>query len=277
MGTLGGKPVVLELTGEQESSQYTGEYGPPYFFSSYYFVWGGQRRDVLSEGYSNSQPLILVERVWPSASANNGPCELPPTNTGIWQAVQRLGPMLTGTWTDKATRRTTHFELHEDYTGAVQYEAVAFKVKAKQSCRIPNYQSNGSYIDYTRQASWQGPHLLGPDTLQPTWHQLQCPSPQQIRQQLAVLLTHTDCKGNVYGMEQNRWLNYNGDGLLCWTDVTSKITAANMPGQLVEEHTYELATGQEYRVADWLHPNKLREVGHLPLRIMLPRTPERAH
>lgn len=249
VGTLGGQPVVLELTGEL---------GDSYAAGSYYFEWGGQARSLAAWVTRQNQPLFLVESTIPYMPEPDEKKDAA-HDTGTWRAMQRLGPVLTGTWTDCKTHRTAWFELHEEYTGAVQYEEVTFEKQAKRNCHIPSTQTEGSYLNYARYATWQGLRLLGPDASRLTWQQLQCPTPQQIRRELAVLLAQTNCDNGIFGKEQNRWVNYNSDGLLCWTDVTATITAANMPGQRVEEHTYDLATGQECRVADWLRPDKLRE------------------
>ncbi|MGI4870612.1 MAG: hypothetical protein ACRYFX_05470 [Janthinobacterium lividum] len=265
VGTLGEQPVVLELTGQQDE-QGSGKYGQPYYFGRYYFGWGGEKRDLSSEGYRNDQPLVLLETRIPHNMYDSQDPNDMPSLTGTWQALERLGPVLTGTWTDKATRRTTRFELHEDYTGAVRYEDLEVRIEAKETCRIPNHQVDGSYEYYQRGANWWGPHLLEPDTLRPAWQQLQCPVPRQIRQQLAGLLTHTDCNGKVYCMQKNKLLEYNGDGFVTCTDVWSTITAASQPSQHVEEHTYDLTTGKECRIADWLRPDKLREVRQLAIR-----------
>jgi hypothetical protein len=264
VGTLGGQPVVLELIG-QPGEHYEGGYEPPSYAGHYYFGWGGEERTVSSAGYRADQPLLLVERIiW------NGPEEEPaglyaeePPSTGTWQAQQPIGPFLTGIWTDKATRRTTRFTLHEDYTGAVRYEEREARRQAPKPCQIPNHQAPGTYEDYRRTASWWGPHLLGPDTLRPAWQQLQCPVPQQVQQQLAALLAQTDCSGHIRGRQKSRLIAYNGDNLLSCTDVWSTITAAFQPSQHIEEHTYDLATGKECSITDWLRPNKLGEVQQL--------------
>jgi hypothetical protein len=252
VGTLGGQPVVLELV-VWPSTQNAG--------GTYYFGWGGQVRQVSAQVTNPDQPLFLVESTIPYTPEADDEKDAAQV-TGTWQATQRLGPTLTGIWTDKKTRRTARFELHENYDGTVRYEEIRSYIEAKDSCRVAG-QLQGHWYYLRRDATWYNLHLVGPDTLRPAWRRLQCPVPQTRKQQLAALLTRTNCSGDAYGITRSKLVNYNGDGLFCWTDVTSITTAENMPGERVEEHTYDLATGQEYRVADWLRPDKLREIGQL--------------
>ncbi len=262
VGTLGGQPVVLELM-VWPSTQNVG--------GTYYFSWGGQAREVSAQVAGPDQPLFLVESTIPYTVETDDAKDAAQV-TGTWQATQRLGPTLTGIWTDKKTRRTARFELHENYGGAVRYEEIHSFIEAKDSCRVAG-QLPGHWYYLRRDAAWYDLHLVGPDTLRPAWQRLQCPIPQKRKQQLAALLARTNCSGQAYGLTRSKVVNYNGNGLFCWTDVMSITTAANMPGQLVEEHTYDLATGREYRIADWLRPDKRREVGQLAIAYYVAQNP----
>ena len=188
---------------------------------------------ISSEGYDNYQPLRLVETRIPTNQYTDDPADQPDT-TSIWQAVQRLEPVLTGTWTDKKTRRTARFELHENYTGAVRYEKVDFRMQAKDSCQV---QEQGFYETRLRYTAQRNMHLLGPDTMRPALRRMQCPTPQQMHRQLAALLTQTNCNGSAFGIDKYKLVYYNGNGLLSFTAVTATVTAANLPSQSVEEHT----------------------------------------
>ena len=265
VGTLGGQPVVLELLVWPGTQNVGG---------TYYFNWGGQAREVSAQATGPDQPLFLVESTIPATPEVEDEKDAAQV-TGTWQATQCLGPTLTGIWTDKKTRRTARFELHENYDGVVRYEEIHSCIEAKDSCRVAG-QLPGHWYYLQRDATWYSLHLVGPDTLRPAWQRLQCPIPQMRKQQLAALLARTNCSAQAYGLTKSKVVNYNGDGLFCWTDVTSITTAANMPGQLVEEHTYNLATGQECRVADWLRPNKRREVGQLAGAYYAAQTPDGA-
>jgi hypothetical protein len=202
-GTVGGRPVVLELTVEANPSSSKKELrcAGSYFYER---VAGGNLTLTAAEPYRAKQPLRLTE----------GP-------GGTWQATQPLGPVLTGTWTSPTGRRRP-FELREDYHDAVRYEILTHKAKG-DACPKENMLP-AAWYPHAR-LTQQFLHLLGPDTLRPALRRLQCPPPAHRRALVRAAAHHVldDCTDveksisirlNAYGLlalDEGEYVNeYNG-------------------------------------------------------------------
>lgn len=159
-GTVGSRPVVLELTVEVNpySSKKELRCVGSYFYER---LAGGNILLSAAEPYRAKQPLRLTE----------GP-------SSVWQATQPLGPVLTGTWTGPNGRRLP-FALHEDYQDAVRYEILTTEAKGK-SCPKSDDMVPAAWAPYAH-LTQQFLHLLEPDTLRPALRQLQCPAPTRRR------------------------------------------------------------------------------------------------
>ena len=256
VGTLGGQPVVVELTGTQS----WGRTGTG-FSGSYYFQWGGPAYSLtMPEHFRSDKPLLLIEQ------SDNHEAD----TTATWRSVQRLGATLTGTWTDKRTRRTARFALHESYAGAVRYEVLDETVYSGDSCR---WGSDGKDIYYRRgYVQWESLHLLGPDTLRPALCRLQCLTPGKRRRAMRRQLPELNCNEGppiTFGVLSQVLVNYNSDGLLAITTIAGDDVGAAYPMDGPTEHLYDLTTGRACRLVDWLRAEKMAEFRQLLTRYLV--------
>jgi len=205
-GTVGGRPVLLELMVDSAESSYPRKFlrcQGSYFYER---LAGGDLQLQAAEPYRAQQPLRLTE----------GP-------GGTWQATQPLGPVLTGTWTGP-TGRQLPFALREDYQDAVRYEFLTHKAKGNACPNEEGGMLPAAWAPYAH-LTQQFLHLLGPDTLRPALRRLQCLPPARRRTLVRAAAHHTidDCTDtaksiritlNAYGLlaiDEDEYVNeYNG-------------------------------------------------------------------
>jgi hypothetical protein len=205
-GTVGGRPVLLELTVDATDSYYPKRglrCQGSYFYER---RAGGDLQLQAAEPYRAQQPLRLTE----------GP-------GGTWQATQPLGPVLTGTWTGPTGRRLP-FALREDYQDAVRYELLAHKANGNACPNVEGDMLPAAWAPYAH-LTQQFLHLRGADTLRPALRRLQCPPPARRRALTRAAAHHAidDCTDtdksirinlNAYGLlavEEDEYVNeYNG-------------------------------------------------------------------
>ena len=251
-GLVGKLPVTVELT-----------IGPAYAGDSvrcvghyYYDRVGGQLALTASMPWQPGKPLALAEMVETPDGTT-----LPAT--ARWQAAQPAGPVLTGTWTS-ATGRQLPFALHEDYHGAVRYELL---METADGGTCQTTEENGGQ-GYRLQATEYFLHLLGPDTLQPGLRQLQCPVPSQRRAQLQQELKSLGCDEERYGTSTYREVTYNANGLLSLVQTNDESLGGAYPLGTNTACTYDLTTGKQCDVRDWLRPDQAGAIAALFDRAM---------
>lgn len=204
-GTVGGRPVTVELTFEPAHGR-----EPAACRGSYYYGSGTGGTLVLESGpaFHPDQPLALTE--------------LSDTEkrliTGQWRASQPAGPVLSGTWASPGGRRLP-FVLCEAYQDArhrqlaVRYEILTENVEGP----LPSREDGGSALENPANGPSEATlersylHLLGPDTLRPSLRQLQCPGPARRRAQMRAALLDKPVPEETEGITD---ITFNNYGLL---------------------------------------------------------------
>ncbi len=231
-GTVGGRPVVLELTvavnpdSFKKEVQCTGSY-------FYERLAGGDILLKAAEPYRAKQPLRLTE----------GP-------GGVWQATQPLGPVLTGTWMGPNGRRLP-FALHEDYQDAVRYEILTTEAKGK-ACPKSDDMVPAAWAPYAH-LTQQFLHLLGPDTLRPALRLLQCPPPA--RRRVLVRATARKTVDDCTNSYRTTMVRLNAYGLLALDegDYVNEYNGSRPHGES-SNRLYDLRAGRWLTLEDVLRP-----------------------
>ncbi|OON70063.1 hypothetical protein [Hymenobacter sp. CRA2] len=252
VGTVGKLPAVLELTIPAAGS------AEP-LSGAYYYERRGQELLLSAPAkYQPGQPLLLNEG-WPKP---DNPAETVPT--GRWRAAQPAGPVLNGTWESADGRHRLPFALREDYTGAVRYELLR-----ETATGAPCPPAAEEEVPHPRppEVGRVFLHLLGPDTLQPALRPLQCPLPEQRRNQLAVELDALDCE-STFGQYGFVMVVLNGYGLLGLQLDESEDTGGAYPNNQQELQTFDLMTGKQVHTADWLRPGQEKALQRLLTRYL---------
>ena len=242
VGTVGGQPVVVELTVTVPSfpddipnnSECIGQY---------YDTRSGVVYGLQSDGL-----------FWP-----NHPLELigGQDATGItrrWCATQRFGPYLSGTCVSGSGRAPVPFLLRESYTGAVRYEVLREEVRGRVGRNY--FGEPDSSIIITEHL-----HLLGPDTARPALAKLQCPRlarRQRARQALSAKLTPTpEDMAAVYDRSTAVMLN-EADILACHEYLTESVVMKHRSEYSGRYRVFDLRTGQPLDVLAQLRPGGLQ-------------------
>jgi hypothetical protein len=239
-GTVGGRPVLLELTVDfMDSYPRKGLRCQGSYF--YERLASGDLLLQAAEPYQAQQPLRLTE----------GP-------GSTWQATQPLGPVLTGTWTGPTGHRLP-FALREDYQDAVRYELLTHEANGNACPNAEGDMLPAAWAPYAH-LTQQFLHLLGPDTLRPALRRLQCPPPSRRRTLVRAAAHHTidDCTDTDKSIK----INLNAYGLLS-IDEGDYVNEYNgsRPHAESRSRLYDLRAGRWLPLEEVLRP----EATSLPL------------
>jgi hypothetical protein len=240
-GTVGGQPVTMELTIDSTEASpgkklaCTGRY--------YYGRANGGLLDLAATGtYQSRQRLQLQESSGSKA-------------TGIWQATQPAGSLLSGTWRSPGGKLLP-FSLREDYTdeqghlAAVRYEVLVESLVLP--CQLERYEDETEEQYRTRFENAPNGydqwflHLLGPDTLRRSLRALQCPVPRERRQLVRAAAKENGCNYHSESLH----VDYNDYGLLAWSEAwTDEFEGGARPGHGQRAAVYDLRTGRVITMA----------------------------
>jgi hypothetical protein len=241
-GTVGGRPVTVELTFEPAHGR-----EPAACRGSYYYGYGtgGTLALESSAAFHPGQPLALTE--------------LSDTEkriiTGQWRASQPAGPVLSGTWAGPGGRPLP-FVLREAYQDArhrqlaVRYEILTEDAEGplpEPEARLADGSAEAELATLTRSYL----HLLGPDTLRPALRQLQCPGPAQRRAEMRAYLRDKPVQEETEGISN---VTFNDYGLLSVSTFQTWYTGGARFGHSAGNTLYNLAAGAPLELAQLLRP-----------------------
>ena len=248
-GTVGNLPVTIELAVESKWAFLHGDSSA--CEGSYSYDRSGTPLSLYAVRFSPDKPLQLQETQFLNRQAV----------TGRWQALQPLGPAVSGTWTSADGKRRLPFLLREDYQDAVRYEVLTAAATGRL-CDLEDLQGgiNGPHATLAREYL----HLLGPDTVRPGLRRLQCPVPARRRAQL-----HRDARReNCVYLNEEVGVGLNGYGLLSTDQLqTEEGFGRPHPSYRVSETVYDLHTGRVLTLADFLRP----QTDSVLLQLIVPR------
>ena len=233
-GTVGGRPVLLELTVDSTTDfRRKGLRCEGSYF--YERLTGGTLALKTAGPYQPGQPLRLVE-----------------DPTGTWQAEQPLGPGLTGTWTSRTGRRLP-FALREDYQGAVRYEMLATTARGHACPPDPEMPTQYAAWSPFAELTHSYLHLLGPDTLRPALRRLQCPVPARRRALVRAEARTDDHDCTLVEQDVRVWLNAYGLLSVSEGEYVNEYNGSR-PHAESRPVLYDLRTGRPLTLAEVLRP-----------------------
>lgn len=244
-GTVGGRPVTVELTFEPAHGR-----EPAACRGSYYYGYGTGGTLALenSAGFRPGQPLALTE--------------LSDTEkriiSGQWRASQPAGPVLSGTWAS-SSGQPVPFALREAYQDArhrqlaVRYELLTENTEAPlpppEDGEPADESPAGGPSEVTLERSYL--HLLGPDTLRPALRQLQCPGPARRQAEMRAALRDKPVPEETEGISD---ITFNDYGLLSVSTFQTWYSGGAHFGHSAGNVLYDLATGAPLALAQLLRP-----------------------
>jgi hypothetical protein len=225
-GTLGGRPVQLELNVLPTTSPYLYAVGSADIDGLFRYLDSGEVIESLMQGFAASRPLE-IER-WTDESHKG--------REAVLCTDQPVGPLLTGTY--RLEGHLVPFRVREDYSDCLRYEILNETTGAAEP---ESTFVSRSYV-----------HLLGADTLQPAHARLQCLPPVRRQRARAVLAKRLAARQqcNQYlelSLNQADLFAYNLEERLEYTGSSGYETSTR-------QFLYDLRTGRELRLLGQLRP-----------------------
>jgi hypothetical protein len=246
VGTIGGRPVLAEVTLELQEN--------PYPDTLLHAEWKGtfRYRDTQEGG-------ALGQAFWFRADQSlethyqqvvGGYYE----PTAVLCAEQPPGPLLTGTYTPPGERQALPIHLQESYADGVRYELLH-----EESYGPARRLGDGTLTSAHLERVYL--HLLGPDTLRPTLARLQCPPPAARRR--ARLRRLRQLASDDYYREFFD-VTLNEGNLLAYTRYETQGSYGTRYDQEgTSNHLLDLRTGQVLSSLGQLRPGGLRQLRRL--------------
>jgi hypothetical protein len=251
-GTLGGRPVQLELTvvANTQSSSYTAGSADLEGFFRYLDSGEGLSIGASHKGFPASQPLEIEE--WADYPAR--------TERVMLCTDQPIGPLLTGTY--MLGRDRVSFRVQEDYSDCLRYEVLHEETEGPPHTWHEEIRSSSVSRDYL--------HLLGSDTLRPVRARMQCPLPAQRERARAALAKRTNSGTHL---RQFMWVQLNESNLLAYErEEREEWLGSRYYEATFRQVLYDLRTGRELEMMAQLRPGGRRRLQLLLTRQALADT-----
>lgn len=227
-GQVGKYPVVMELI-----------FSDTIPMGTYYYQRHGEALNLRAERSTPGKPLLLREVIGDSLLAT-------------WHATQPAGPVLSGTWRSADGKRQLPFTLQEDYRGTVRYELEQFEGRGKQAADSVECGRPGVIATLELEVV----HLLGieNDKVLQGIQQKLLPVPYP-KLRAYVKGQVSDGIGDCSEVKQSAWVTYNANNLLSVTLFEQTYYFGNAhPTHQSTPLTFDLRTGQQLRLQDFLRP-----------------------
>jgi hypothetical protein len=243
-GTLGGRPVQLELNVMPTPSPYLYAVGSANIDGLLRYLDSGEVLESLMQGFAASRPLEI--ECWTDESHEG--------REAVLCTDQPVGPLLTGTY--RLEGHLVPFMVREDYSDCLRYEILT--------------ETTGAAEPQSTLVSQSYVHLLGADTLRLARARLQC-LPSTRRQRARAVLA----KRLAARQQSNQYLalSLNQADLFAYTlEERLEYTGSSHYETSTRQFLYDLRTGQQLRLLDQLQPGGQRRLRQLLTRQALADT-----